>query len=205
MGFYERRIFPFINDKVMADPQIEKLRKEALASAVGRVLEVGIGTGLNIPLYPATVQTLIGIDPNVDMHARAHPRAEHAPFPVEVHGLSGETLPFDDESFDTVVSTFVLCSIDGVEQALQQIRRVLKPGGRFLLLEHGLSDDPKTQVWQRRLNPIQRVVACGCRLDRDVRALVTDAGFHFETLRTFPMENMPKTHSFVYLGCARRT
>ncbi len=203
MGFYENRVFPLINDKLMSDSQLQALRTETLTPAGGRVLEVGLGTGLNIPLYPPGVHSLIGIDPNVGMHRRAQARASKAPFLVEVRELAGETLPFETASFDTVVSTFVLCSIKDVARALGELRRVLKPSGRFLLLEHGLSDDPKVRRWQRRLNPIQHIVGCGCTLDRDMRALVSSHGFRFETLRTFPAPGIPKTHGFLYLGEAR--
>lgn len=205
MGLYEKHIFPLINETVMSDPQLRALRKEALSSAHGRVLEVGIGTGLNLPLYPSSVQSLVGIDPNFGMHKRAQARANAAPFPVEVRGLAGEALPFETASFDTLVSTFVLCSIHGIERALGEMRRVLKPTGRFLLLEHGLSDDPKIQQWQHRLNPIQRVVGCGCVLDRDVPTMVTDQGFHFAALRSFLAPGIPRTHGFFYLGDARPT
>jgi ubiquinone/menaquinone biosynthesis C-methylase UbiE len=204
MGLYEKHVFPLLNEAAMSDPQLRALRKEVLAGAHGRVLEVGIGTGLNLPFYPSSgVHSLVGIDPNFGMHKRAQARAAAAPFPVEVRGLAGESLPFETASFDTLVSTFVLCSIQSIERALAEMRRVLKPTGRFLLLEHGVSDEPKIRQWQRRLNPIQKVVACGCVLDRDVPLMLTEQGFRFDAMRSFLAPGIPRTHGFFYLGDAR--
>lgn len=203
MGFYERVVFPTVADVVMSAPALTGLRKKVLAEARGHVLEVGLGSGLNLPCYPSAVTRVTGVDPNEGMNRLALRRAARAPFPVEVRALAGERLPFDDTSVDTVVGTFVLCTIPGVEQALSEMRRVLRPEGRLLVLEHGLHPRPGVQAWQRRLTPMQQVVACGCRLDRDVRALVEGAGFRWEWIEHREAPGPAAPYGFLTLGAAR--
>lgn len=203
MGLYEDTVFPWAAEFVMADPRVEALRRELLVHARGRVLEIGMGSGLNLACYPPAVERVVGIDPNPGMNRRASARARHASFPVEVRALAGESLPIDDGSFDTVVCTFVLCTIDDVAAALGEMRRALAPGGRLLVLEHGLHHEPSVQRWQRRLNPIQQAVACGCRLDRDIDGLVERAGFTFDWLDRRQVAGVPGTHGALYIGHAR--
>lgn len=200
MGFYENRVFPWMMDRMMSGPAMDALRAEVLAGATGRVLELGIGTGLNLPHYPSAVRHVVAVDPNPGVKVRAQARARSVDRSVELHELRGESLPFDDASFDTVVSTFTLCSIGDVDRAVREVRRVLKPEGRFLLLEHGLADDAGVRVWQHRLTPIQRVVACGCELDRDIPAIVTRNGFRFAQVRQLYQPGEPRPLAYFTLG-----
>lgn len=177
MGVYERRLLPKLLDKMMSDEETARLRKAALAPARGRVLEVGFGTGLNVPHYPSTVTHLVGVDPNPGMEKLARERLGAAHMTGEFLLARGDDhLPYDDGAFDTVVTTLVLCSVADVARALSEIRRVLKPGGQYLLLEHGLSPDAGVQKWQRRLNGFNRIVFGGCNLIRPISSLVTAGG-----------------------------
>lgn len=204
MGFYARAIFPRLCDWMMRDPRLAALRSAVLASTSGEVLEIGFGTGLNLPYYPAEVSRLTTADPNPGMNRLALRRIAQSSIRVEPCFLRGEELPFADNSFDCVVSTWTMCSLDNVSQALGQIQRVLRPGGRFLLLEHGLSDDPKIQRWQRRLNPIQRRLAGGCRLDIDVESAVRAEPFRPVEIERFLLDWAPRTHGTMYRGIATK-
>jgi len=151
-----------------------------LAPAEGRVLEIGFGTGANLSHYPETVRQLEIVEPDAALNIRAQRRLAKSSREVIVHALSAEHLPFDAASFDTVVSTFTLCSIPDVDSALREVYRVLKPGGRFLFLEHGLSPEAGIARWQRRLTPLQKVIGGGCHLDRPMRPLIEQAGLHIQ-------------------------
>jgi ubiquinone/menaquinone biosynthesis C-methylase UbiE len=202
MGFYARRIFPRICDWVMRDPRMAELRKEFLARVDGEILEIGFGTGLNLPHYPPHVRRIITVDPNPGMNALAQKQVARIGIAVDQRLLGGEALPFEGETFDCVVSTWTLCSISEVGRALDEVYRVLRPAGRFLFLEHGLSADPGVQRWQRRLNPIQRRLAEGCRLDLDVEAVVRGQPFASVSVDRFEMERTPRTHGTMYRGIA---
>lgn len=201
---YSRHVFPWLLDKVMGLPAMGAARLELLAPVAGRVLEIGFGTGRNLPFYtPAQIERLITVDVNPGVHRLAARRLAVSPITVEHHVLSGEALPMADQTFDAVVSTYTLCSIPEVAAALREVRRVLKPGGRFFFLEHGLSPDPKLARWQQRLTPVQRVIGDGCHLDRDITALVRAAGFRIERLREFEMDGVPRLGAHMFLGIAR--
>lgn len=200
MGFYADRVFPWLMDRLMSGPPFQALRTEVLAPARGRVLEIGIGTGLNLAHYPPDVTHVVAVEPNPGMAGRAEDRAAHVHRSLTLYPLHGESLPFADGSFDTVVSTFTLCSIADVDRAVREIHRVLAPDGRFLVLEHGLADDPGVQAWQHRLTPIQRVVACGCELDRDIRGILTRNGFRFERVRSQYQPGEPRAFAYFTLG-----
>lgn len=202
MSFYSRVVFPTLCDWLMSDPRLAALRKDLLADVGGEVLEMGFGTGLNLPHYPEHVRRIVAVDPNPGMNERARRRIEASRVAVDLRPLGGESLPFPDESFDTVVSTWTLCSIAEVERALGEVRRVLRPGGRFVFLEHGLSDDATIRRWQRRLNPIQRALGDGCRLDLDVPAVVGSQPFAEIRVEQFEMERVPRTHGSLYRGWA---
>src|SRR4051794_16385204 len=161
----------------MNRPLVAQHRRQLLATVGGDVLEVGFGTGLNLPHYPAQVKRITTVDPNTGMHRLAQRRIRQSKFEVDQRVLSGERLPFDDGTFDCAVSTFTLCSIDDVSEALSEVYRILKPGGRLLFLEHGLSPEPNVQKWQRRLNWLEMRLADGCHLDRDMRELVAALPF----------------------------
>jgi ubiquinone/menaquinone biosynthesis C-methylase UbiE len=202
MGFYSRVIFPHLCDFLLGRPPVARHRRELLASASGHVLEIGFGTGLNLPHYPAQVHKITAIEPNSGMSHLARRRIRQARIPVEQCALRGEQLPFEADTFDCVVSTFTLCSIDEVERALDEVYRVLRPGGEFLFLEHGLSPDPGVRKWQRRLNWLEKRLADGCRLDRDIQQLVTSRPFSSIRLSTGYLEEAPRTHGYLYRGVA---
>lgn len=200
MGLYSRVILPRLCDFVLGRPFIARHRRTLLAAASGHVLEIGFGTGLNLPHYPPPVTKLTTVDPNIGMHRLAQGRIRHTGVHVEQRVAGGERLPFADGTFDCVVSTFTLCSIDDVSRALSEVYRVLKRGGRFLFLEHGVSPEPGVRKWQRRLNWLQIRLGGGCRLDRDIRALVASQPFAAIEIDEFYLENTPKTHGRMYRG-----
>ena len=202
MGIYSRVILPQLCDWVMNDPRMARLRTDLLAAVGGEVLEIGFGTGLNLPHYPAYVRRITTVDPNLGMARLARHRVAKSGIAVQQRTLSGEALPFEDGTFDCVVSTWTLCSIPDAGRALHEIYRVLRLGGRFVFLEHGLSDDARVQRWQRRLNPIQRLLADGCRLDLDVEAVVRGQPFRRFEVERFVMERTPRTHGTMYRGVA---
>jgi ubiquinone/menaquinone biosynthesis C-methylase UbiE len=204
MGFYSRVIVPLLCDFGLDRPFVARRRRELLALAGGDILEIGFGTGLNLPCYPRHVRKLTTVDPNVGMYRRARRRIKRAGVEVDPRLLGGEKLPFGDGTFDCAVSTFTLCSIEDVAQALREVYRVLKSGGTFLFLEHGLSPESGVQKWQRRLNWLQMRLAGGCRLDRDIRALVAAQPFSSVEVEGSYLEKTPKTHGYLYRGTARK-
>jgi ubiquinone/menaquinone biosynthesis C-methylase UbiE len=204
MGFYAQVIVPLLCDFGLDRPFVARHRRELLAHASGNILEIGFGTGLNLPCYPRHVHKITTVDPNVGMYRRARRRIKQAGIEVDRRVLGGERLPFEDASFDCAVSTFTLCSIEQVDQAVREVYRVLKPGGKLLLLEHGLSPAPKVRKWQRRLNWLQIRLAGGCYLDRDMRALVTAQPFASVQMDEFYIEKTPKTHGYMYRGVATK-
>lgn len=204
MAFYSRVIFPRLCDFLLNRPFVAKHRRELLAHAYGNVLEIGFGTGLNLPHYPECVRRITTVDPNIGMHRLAQRRVKRSGIEVDQRVLSGERLPFSDGSFDCVVSTFTLCSIEDVHQALGEVYRVLKPGGRFLFLEHGLSPQATVQKWQRRLNWLEMRLAGGCRLDRDVKVLIAAQPYSSVDVQEFYLEKTPKTHGYIYRGVATK-
>jgi len=202
MGFYARMIFPRLCDLVMRDPKLSRLRKELLAAVQGEVLEIGFGTGLNLEHYPEPVRRIATVDPGIGMDRMARKRIEQSRIEVDRRVKTAEEIPFEDRRFDYVVSTWTLCSIPDASRALAEVHRVLKPGGRFVFLEHGLSDDWRVQRWQRRLNWLQRRLADGCRLDLDVKALIGEQPFTDMNLDQFLLEGTPRTHGTMYRGTA---
>jgi len=204
VGVYSEVIFPRFYDCVMDKPFWGKYRKEQLASVDGEILEIGVGTGLNLPHYPEHVRRIVTVDPNPGMNRKLQRRIEQSGIDVDKRVLSSEQLPFDDETFDCVVSTITLCSIPHVEQALGELLRVLKPGSRLLFLEHGLSPDEKVARRQRRWNWAQRLFADGCTLTLDVASLLATQPFSNVDCDTFSMEQTPATHGFMYRGVATK-
>lgn len=183
---------------------LAKYRRELLAGVSGTILEIGFGTGLNLPYYPEHVGRITVVDPNAGMHSRAQQRIAQTAIDVDHRILSSERLPFEDNTFDSVTSTFTLCSIEDVNQALSEVHRVLKPGGRFLFLEHGLSPEPHIQKWQHRLNWLEMRVGDGCRLNRNIKELVASQPFASVDVEEFYMEKNPKTHGYMYRGIATK-
>lgn len=199
-GFYSRFVFPRLCDCLMGLPALAGLRKEVLADVGGDILEIGFGTGLNLAHYPEHVRRITSVDPNPGMNKLAKRRIAACGIEVDQRRLGGEAPPFDEGSFDYVVSTWTMCSITEVGRTLCEVYRVLKPGGRLLFLEHGLSDDLGVQKWQRRLNPIEGLLGDGCRLDLDVEAVVRGQHFCQIMVERFEMDGLPRTHGTMYRG-----
>lgn len=202
MGLYARHIFPRLMDRVMRGQEFQRLRVDLLKSAQGEVLEIGLGTGLNLACYPSSVLRLRAVDPAPLLPERVAKRRAEVPFPVEITYLSAERLLYDDGVFDCVVSTWTLCTIPDPIQALREVRRVLKPSGRFLFLEHGRSDEAAIATWQDRLNPLQNIIGCGCNLNRRIDRLISEAGLHILQLDRFVMEGVPRIGGELYRGIA---
>jgi ubiquinone/menaquinone biosynthesis C-methylase UbiE len=203
MGFYAEKVLPYLIDLSMSDSNLAKYRREILAEVTGEVLEIGFGTGLNLAYYPEHIDKIVTIDSNPGVHTLAQKRIGSSSITVDHRILSGENLPMADNSFDSVVSTFTLCSITHIEQALKEIYRVLKPGGRFFFVEHGLSNEPKIQVWQNRLTPIQKRIAGGCHLNRNIKQLIENQ-FDQVVLNELYAEKLPKVVAYLYKGIATK-
>jgi len=204
MGFYADHIFPRLMDWTLRGPVHQAEREKALQSVRGEVLEVGFGTGLNLRHYPRGVTRLTVIDVADMLQLRVARRIAAAPFPVERAQLSGDELPFPDERFDCVVTTLTLCSIRDPVAALRQIRRVLKPEGTYVFLEHGRSDDERVARRQDFFNPLQRRVACGCNINRRIDALIREAGLEVRSLERYVLRGNPRIMAEMYRGTAGR-
>ena len=189
-------------DWACGSKKISAYRKKLLSSVKGKILEIGFGTGLNLESYPSWVNAITVIDPNPGMKKKALKRAARSGIKVGHHLLTAEKLPFENQTFDSVVSTFTLCSIPDVELALWEIHRVLNKDGRLYFLEHGLSPDPSVQKSQNRWTPWQKRFADGCHLNRDMAAIISGAGFEFAELKKFYHPSYPKTFGFFYQGIA---
>jgi ubiquinone/menaquinone biosynthesis C-methylase UbiE len=205
MGFYDRVILPrFINCACGSKP-IMKQREKVVPQASGTVLEIGIGTGLNLPYYDAQkVERLIGLDPSEESWKLAGERAAHLDFDVEFIGLPGEQIPLEDASVDTVVVTFALCTIPDPIAALKGMARVLRPGGSLIFCEHGKAPDAQVVKWQDRINPMWRRMAGGCNLNRDIPALLNAGGFAVSDMHTGYLPSTPKFAGYNYWGSATR-
>jgi ubiquinone/menaquinone biosynthesis C-methylase UbiE len=201
---YSSIFLPCLCDHFLGQPFLASYRQKLLAGVTGDILEIGFGTGLNLPHYPAGVRKITTVDPNPGMHRRARQRIASTGIEVDQRLLSSERLPFADNRFDCIVSTWTLCSIDDVTRALVELYRMLKPGGRFLFLEHGLSPEPSVQKWQHRLNWLQMYLGGGCRLDRNIRQFITALPFVTVDIDEFYMEKSPRTHGYMYRGVARK-
>lgn len=203
MGWYGRVVFPRVMEWALGSEACSAERRRTLAAARGAVLEIGFGTGLNLAQYPKTGITSVTIvDPAELLPLRVRERIAAAPFPVKHAHLDAERLPFDDRSFDTVVSTWTLCSIPDAVTALREIRRVLRPDGTFLFLEHGLSMRPLVARLQRVWNPVQNVIACGCNVDREIDHIVAASGLVITSLERFELAGEIPLFSPMYRGTA---
>jgi ubiquinone/menaquinone biosynthesis C-methylase UbiE len=186
----------------MRQKQLVPFRKRVIGAAEGRVLEIGVGSGLNLPLYGPNVRSVIGLEPSSELLRMARGRGAAAGVPVEFLEASAETLPLDDGSVDTVVTTWTLCTIADAPRALAEMRRVLKPGGAMLFVEHGRAPQPGVARWQDRLDPLWSCVAGGCHLNRKIDDLISGSGFRIDSLEYARLPG-PRTHSFLYEGRAR--
>src|SRR5665213_2632383 len=182
MGLYREHILPVLVDRACGTAGLKKWRSELSSGLSGRVLEIGFGSGLNIEHYPSTVEKVLAVEPSAKGFRIAQRRIDNSSVPVELVGLDGQSISLPDDSCDDALCTFALCTIPDTDAALAEVLRVLRPGGRFHFLEHGLAPDAGVAVWQRRLEPLQRRVADGCHLTRDPVALVRGAGFTLDDI-----------------------
>ncbi|MDG1400626.1 MAG: class I SAM-dependent methyltransferase [Candidatus Binatia bacterium] len=183
MGFYETKVLPGMLDFAMRQPPIMKQRGKVVPRARGRVLEIGMGSGLNLGFYdPDRVEIVLGLEPSAELKGLAADRVREAPVPVEMVGLIGEDIPLEEDSVDTVLITYTMCTIPGVEEALSEMRRVLRPQGELLFSEHGRAPDANIARWQRFVEPLWKRMAGGCHLTRDVPELLRSAGFELAEL-----------------------
>ena len=205
MNFYERRILPHIINLGMRMPEIAARRATLIPGASGRVLEIGVGSGLNLPFYSAAAREIIGIEPSPRLLAMAQAAARRAPTSVPIDFRLGvsEALPLDSASVDTVVTTWTLCTIPEVQKALAEMRRVLKSTGSLLFVEHGQAPDADVRRWQDRINPVWKCLCGGCHLNRPIAALITGAGFQMEHLDAGYMPKGPRFAGYMYQGRAR--
>lgn len=202
MGLYSQHIFPRLMDWLMRGEEFQRLRAGLLAHTHGDVLEIGFGTGLNLAHYPPHIAYLSVVDPAILLPRKVRERILTVSFSVQASHVTAETLPYPDGRFDTVVSTWTLCTIPDPVQALREVARVLKPEGTFLFLEHGRSDDPAVATWQSRLNPVQNLIGCGCNLNRPIDRLLAQAGLTIVELDRFVMPHVPRLAGEMYRGTA---
>jgi ubiquinone/menaquinone biosynthesis C-methylase UbiE len=202
MGFYQERIVPYLVQRSMRQETLVAYRERVVSGAAGRILEIGIGSGVNLRYYGDQAQHVIGLDPSGKLLAIAAEADKRTGLSVELVKGSAEVIPIEDRTMDTVLTTWTLCSISDVNRALSEMRRVLKPNGRLLFVEHGLSPDDKVRRWQNRLNPVWKRVAGGCNLNRAIAQLIEVAGFRLERIDTGYMKG-PRPMTFMYEGSAR--
>ena len=201
MGFYRDHVAPWLIDLAMRQQVLNPYRERTVGGAEGRVLEIGAGSGLNLALYGSAVRSIVAVEPSAQLIRLAGRRAVMAKVPVEFVEGSAEALPLADASIDTVVTTWTLCSIPDVALALREARRVLRPGGSLLFVEHGRAPEPGVRRWQDRLDPLWSRLAGGCHLNRPIDQLLGDAGFRLDRLDNFRLPG-PRTHTFMYEGRA---
>ncbi len=202
MGLYGDLILPSLIHRAMRNPEAARHRQRILPAASGRVLEIGIGSGLNLPFYGGAVVSVTGLDPTARLLAKARLAAGVAPFPVDLKAGAAEAMPFDDRCFDSAVATWTLCSVARPEEALAEVRRVLKPGGELIFIEHGRAPESGVRAWQERLNPLWRRCAGGCHLNRDVTEALRRAGFRLSALEQGYLVRGPRFLTYHFAGRA---
>ena len=203
MNFYDKYVLPRLLNLSMQTKAAMAERRRFVPLASGTVLEVGIGSGINLPFYGRDVEKLFAVDPSLELWRMARRRANRASFPIEFVKYSAESLPLEDKTFDTVVITWTLCTIPDPIKALGEMKRVLKPEGQLIFIEHGRSPDARVLAWQNRLNPLWNRIAGGCNLNRKMDDLIREAGFGITQLETSYVRG-PKPMSYFYRGFARR-
>lgn len=204
MGFYDTYIVPRIINLACGTKPISYQRRKVVPMAEGRILEIGIGTGLNLDYYdPSKVEKVIGLDPSEESWRIAGKRARDLPFDVEFIGLPGEEIPLDANSVDTVLVTYSLCTIPDPHSALEGMRRVLRPGGKMIFCEHGEAPDENVRKWQDRINPVWKAVCGGCNLNRKIPSLIEGAGFQVTQMDTMYLPSTPRFAGFNYWGAAQ--
>jgi ubiquinone/menaquinone biosynthesis C-methylase UbiE len=201
-NWYERHVLPWLVDVACSVRPVQRQRQKIVPLAQGRVLEIGIGTGLNLAHYDKSrIEQIVGLDPGLEMHPQARRRSRRAGIEVELVGLSAERIPYDDRTFDTVLVTYSLCTITDPAAALTEMRRVLKAGGLLIFCEHGLAPDLSVRRWQERLTPLWSKLAGGCHLDRDVPRLLRQAGFRSDDMQQMYLPG-PRALTYSYWGTA---
>ncbi|HLI00132.1 MAG TPA: class I SAM-dependent methyltransferase [Acidimicrobiales bacterium] len=203
MGIYGDQVLPRVMNVLLSDEESGRVRERVAAGLSGEVLEIGFGSGLNVPYYPAQVRRVRAVDPATVGRKLAEKRVAATAIPIEYVGLDGAALPLDAASVDHVLVTWTLCTIPDVGTALREIHRVLRPGGRLHFAEHGRSPDVSVARWQDRLNPVQRTWAGGCNLNRPIDRLIESAGFELEKMDTYTMSG-PRILNYTYEGRAVR-
>lgn len=203
MGFYVDRVLPRITDVALSGKEFTKLRARVCSGLAGEVLEVGFGSGRNVPHYPARVSRVCAVEPATAGRGLAAKRVAASLVPVDYVGLDGEDLPLEDGSVDHVLTTWTLCTIPNVQRALAEVQRVLRPGGALHFIEHGRSSDPKVARWQDRITPMQRRVFGGCHLNRQIDDLVRGAGLELAQLQNFSAKG-PKPFGYMFEGVATK-
>jgi len=205
MGFYSRHILPRLLDTAMSAKPISYQRRKVVPRAEGRVLEVGFGAGHNLPYYdPGKVAHIWALEPAAEMRALAGERASKTDIPLEFLGLPGEQIPLDNDSADTVLITYTMCSIPDVMKALGEMRRVLKHSGKMVFCEHGEAPDESVRRWQNRLTPTWKAIGGGCHLARPIPRLIQDAGFRVDDMQTMYLPGTPRFAGFNYWGSASK-
>jgi ubiquinone/menaquinone biosynthesis C-methylase UbiE len=204
MGIYSDRVFPRVLNRVMDTKQTRETRARVCAGLTQDVVEIGFGTGLNLPHLPAAVMTIRAVDPMQNGRLLAGRRLAESRVPVDFVGLDGQDIELPDESVDSALCTWTLCSIPDPVAAVSELRRVLRPGGRLYFVEHGRSPDAKVFAWQVRLNPLQRRIACGCTLDSDIPAIITAGGLTIDHVSAYYTRGAPKTQGWTFEGSAHR-
>ncbi|MDA8902932.1 class I SAM-dependent methyltransferase [Porticoccaceae bacterium] len=203
MGFYDKHILPHFLNCACGSKPIKYQREKVVPMAEGLVLEVGIGSGLNIPYYDgAKVDKILGLDPSEELNRMALKVAEDKGIPVEFILSGAEAMPLPDNHVDTVLVTFTMCTIPEVAAANKEMLRVLKPGGKMIFCEHGLAPDTNVSKWQSRIDPIWGKIAGGCHLNRDIPGLITAAGFEIEAMEQMYLPSTPKFAGYNYWGTA---
>lgn len=202
MGFYQKRILPPVIDLLMRQKQLAPYRDRTVSGAQGRVLEIGIGSGLNLPFYTAGVKEVVGLDPSPQLLTMAQEATRWVATPVRLFEGTAEAIPLENESVDTVVTTWTMCSIPDITRALCEVRRVLKPCGCLLFVEHGRAPEPGVRWWQDRLTPLWKRLGGGCHLNRAIGPLIESAGFRIDQLENSYLPG-PKPLTFMYEGRAR--
>ena len=202
MGFYRNYVVPWLTHLSMQQAQLVPYRKRVVSGATGQVLEIGIGSGLNLPFYSQSVKQIIGIDPSPKLLEMAQGAATQSSPSVGLMEGTAEAIPLGNGSIDTVVTTWTMCSIPNLDQALEEIHRVLRPGGRLLFVEHGLSPEPRVRWWQDRLTPAWTHLSGGCHLNRAIEDVIKRAGFSIEQVHKGYLPG-PKLMTFMYEGVAR--
>jgi SAM-dependent methyltransferase len=204
MPFYKDHVYPYLVSALGNPKPIDDIRRRIVPLAQGSVLEIGVGPGVNFIHYdPARVTNVYALEPNRGMLRRAEEQQRQAEVKIEFLDLPGERIPLADASVDTVVSTFTLCTIPGVVEAIQGVRRVLKPGGKLIFFEHGLSPDPAVQRWQKRSEPLFRWAFEGCHVTRDIPALIGKGGFDIGQIDAGYLSPFPKSGSYCWWGVAQ--